>query len=542
MSKVVCVAFQWTLRDIILQNHMNKKTKEKILTLIKKPKIYISGIIVIIILASLFFVNNNKNKTQEIITVKRSDIVQTVSVSGKTKSASSADLAFEKSGKVSYIFANIGDKVTAGQSLVRLDSGELNSSLLQVQANLSAEESKLLEMQKGTRAEELDLQNTKTNKALSDFTQSKISLINNIRDTYTTADDSIRNKLYPIFVDPVKYNSYLKFSAYSGLDSDIRKQKNDVEDILNLWSKSLRDLSESSDLTVFYNTAKINLNVIKKILDDSALAISMISTDIGITQTEIDSWKLNISTARTNVNLAINNLTSSINNYDSSSYSYQISQNELTVKESGYTIDQLNIQLSLVESARAQVSGIQAQLSKNIIYSPIDGIVTKQEAKVGEVVAPNSVIISVMSVTNFEVEAYVPEINIGKVAVGNRVLMKLDAFSGEEFTGKLVYIEPAETLIDNIPNFKLKIVFDKEDLRLKSGLTVDIEIEVNKKDNVLSIPRYAINEVSGKYSVQKIEGNNTVNKNIEIGIQGDNGMTEIIYGLSEGDTVLFSGK
>lgn len=519
-----------------------KNSKNKILNFVKKPKFFIPAIIIIVILISLSLINNNKNKTEEIISVMRSDIVQTVSVSGKTKSASSADLAFEKSGKVTYVFVNIGDKVTAGQSLVRLDSGELNASLLQAQSNLSAEQSKLLEMQKGTRIEELDLQNTKTNKALSDFTQSKISLINNIRDTYTTADDSIRNKLYPIFVDPVKYNSYLKFSAYSGLDSDIREQKNDVEDILNSWSKSLRDLSESSDLTAFYNTAKINLNVIKKILDDSALAVSMISTDMGITQTEIDSWKLNISTARTNVNLAINNLTSSINNYDSSSYSYQISQNELTVKKSGYTTEQIGAQESLVESANAQVSNIQAQLSKNVIYSPIDGVITKQEAKVGEIVSPNTIVVSVMSVSNFEVEAYVPEINIGKVSVGNILKMKMDAFYGENFTGKLVYIEPAETLIDNIPNFKLKIVFDKEDLRLKSGLTVDIDIEVNKKENVLSVPRYAIKENNGKYFVQKMDGNNIVEKNIDIGIQGDNGMTEIIYGLSGGDKVLFSGN
>ena len=519
-----------------------KYSKNKILSLIKKPKIYIPIIMVVIILIFLSFINNNKNKNQQIITVGKSNIIQTVSVSGKTKPASSADLAFEKSGKVSYVFVRVGDKVTSGQSLVRLDSGELNASLLQAQANLSAEQSKLSEMIKGTRLEELDLQNTKTNKAASDFDQSKISLVNNIRDTYTIADDSIRNKLYPIFIDPVKYNTYLKFSSNSGLDDDIRKEKNNVEDILNIWSKSLKGLSEISDFKVYYDTAKINLNIIKKILDDSALALSTIGTESGTTQAEIDAWKLNISTARTNINLAVNNLTTSINEYNSLFYSYKISENELTIKKSGYTNEQISSQKSLVESASAQVINIQAQFLKSVIYSPIDGIVTKQEAKIGEIVSPNNIIVSVMSVSNFEVEAYVPEINIGKLNVGNNVKMIMDAFSGEEFIGKLVYIEPAETLIDNIPNFKLKIVFDKDDLRLKSGLTVDIDIEVNKKESALSLPRYTILENNGKYSVQKIDGNNNVTKNIEIGIQGDNGMTEIISGLNEGDKVLFFGK
>ena len=519
-----------------------EKIKNKIVTQIKKPKVYISLIIIVIILLSLSFIKNNKNKTQEIITVKRDNIVQTVSVSGKTKSASSAVLSFEKSGKVTYVFASVGDNVTTGQSLVRLDSGELDASLLQMQSNLSAEQSKLKEMKKGTRPEELDLQSTKTDKASSDFSQSKISLINNIKDTYTTADDSVRNKLYPIFADPIKYNSYLKFGVDYDLEENIRKEKNDAEDRLNSWVKSLGGLSQSSDLVTYYNTAKTNLDKIKKLLDDSALAISLISNNSAISQVDIDAWKLNVSVARTNINLAINNLTTSIKEYESLSYDYKISKNELIGKESGYTAEQISAQESVVESVQAQIINIEAQLSKDVIFSPIDGIVTKQEAKVGEVVSPNNVIVSVMSASNFEVEAYVPEINIGKVSVGDNVKMTMDAFSGESFTGKLVYIEPAETLIDNIPNFKLKIIFDKVDSRLKSGLSVDIAIEVNKKENVLSIPRYAINENNRKYFVQKMDGNNIVNKNIEIGIQGDNGITEIVYGLSEGDKVLFSGN
>ena len=516
--------------------------KNKIIALVKNPMFYIPVIIIIVILISLNYINSNKNKTQEIITVKRSDVLQTVSVSGKTKSASSADLAFEKSGKVVSVLVSVGDTVKAGQPLVKLDSHELDASLLQVQANLSAEESKLLDMQNGTKIEELNLQDTITNKAGSDFVQSKVSLVNNIKDTYTTADDSVRNKLYPIFDDPVKYNSRLIFNVEHDLGENIMKEKNDAEDALNSWVKSIKNLNEDSDLRIYYNTAKVNLNIVKKLLDDSALALSMISPDNNITQATLDTWKLNISTARININLAINNLTTSINEYESLFYSYKISQDQLAVTKSGSTEEQINAQKSLVESAEAQVVVIQAQLTNNIIYSPIDGIITKQDAKVGEIVSSNTTVVSVISLSNFEVEAYVPEINIGKVAVGNSVTMTMDAFSGETFSGKLIYIEPAETLIDNVPNFKLKIVFDKDDSRLKSGLTVDADIDVNKKENVLSLPRYAILGNSGKYYVQKMNGSNTVNINVEIGIQGDNGMTEIVSGLSEGDQVLFSGS
>lgn len=517
-----------------------KLTKKKIFIIAKKPKVYVSFLIIFGV-ALFFLIDNNKNKTEEVITVKRDDVIQIVSVSGKTKPVSFADLSFEKNGKVTYVFADVGDKVVQGQSIVRLDSGELNANLLQMQARLSAEESKLAEMLKGTRKEELNLQYTKTDKAESDLESAKSSLLNKIRDSYTVADDSIRNKLYPLFVDPVRYNAYLKFGVSSGLEDDIRKEKNDIEDTLNMWSKSLNNLNDSSDIITYYDTAKLNLNLTKNLLDDSALALSTISDNSVNTQAEIDTWKLGISTARTNTNTAISNLISSINNYEALSYSYKIAKDELIVKESGYTTEQIETQESSVKSAMAQVNIINAQLLNNVIFSPIDGVITRQEAKVGEIVAPNKVIVSVMSESSFEVEAYVPEINVGKVMVGNRAYMKLDAFSGERFLGRVTYIEPAETMIDNIPNFKLKIIFDKVDNRMKSGLTVDIDIEVNRKENVLSIPRYAITEIDGKYNVLKIDGNNKIIKNIDIGIQGDNGLTEIIYGLDEGDRVLFSG-
>lgn len=518
-----------------------KNTKEKILTQIKKPKVYIPLILVFLFILPALFINN-KNNGQEIIEVKRNNVVQTVSVSGKTKAVSSADLSFEKSGKVTYVFANVGDRVTAGQSLVRLDSSELNANLLQAEASLLAEQTKLAEMRKGTRVEELNLQYTKTNKAVSDLDNSKLTLINKIRDSYTVTDDSLRNKLYPIFVDPNKYNVNLKFGTDADLEGDIRDGKNILEDNLVLWTKNLRDLNTSSDIVSYYNFAKTNLNLIKKISDDSFMAVTTMTDTSGLTETEIEAWKTNISAARSNINTAISGLTLAINDYETNSYNYKIAKDELTVKESGYTIEQIQTQEASVEGASAQVSSINAQLMKNVIYSPIDGLVTKQDAKVGEIVSPNVIITSVISENSFEVEAYVPEINVGKISIGNDVKMKMDAFPGEEFMGKIAYIEPAETLIDNIPNFKLKITLNKVDNRLKRGLTVDADIEVNKKFGVITIPRYAISESDGKYYVEKFNGRKGTKIPVVIGLQGDNSLTEIISGLTIGDKVIFSGK
>jgi multidrug efflux pump subunit AcrA (membrane-fusion protein) len=227
-----------------------KDMKEKFFSLMKRPRYYISGIIIILLLV-IFSFRNNGDKNQEIIEVKRDDVIKTVSVSGKTKASSFSELSFERSGKVTYVFANVGDRVTAGQSLVRLDSSELNANLLQVEANLSAQQIKLTEMRKGTRIEELNLQYTKIDKANSDLANSKISLINKIRDSYTVTDDSLRNKIYPIFVDPNKYNANIKFGTDANLEEDIRDTKNIIEDNLVIWGKNLKNLNDSSDIVSY---------------------------------------------------------------------------------------------------------------------------------------------------------------------------------------------------------------------------------------------------------------------------------------------------
>ena len=71
----------------------------------------------------------------------------------------------------------------------------------------------------------------------------------------------------------------------------------------------------------------------------------------------------------------------------------------------------------------------------------------------------------------------IPETDIGKVAMGDAVSMTLDAFSGETFTGTVFYIDPAETILQGVVDYKVKVSFNKPDTRLKSGLTANLDIQ-----------------------------------------------------------------
>ncbi|MFA6430198.1 MAG: efflux RND transporter periplasmic adaptor subunit [Candidatus Paceibacterota bacterium] len=505
---------------------MNKKIIKNFVSMVrmfKKPKFFIS--IIVLILALVPFLVKNNNSGVEKITVIKSDIKQTVSVSGKTKPASSVDLGFEKSGKVSYISADVGGLVSKGQALVRLDSSELLANLEQSEANLNAEIAKLNEMKNGTRPEEVLVVQAEVKSAEDNLRNTTISLNEKINDAYTKSDDAIRNSIDQMFDNPRATNPNINIEINNfQLENDLNNSRVLIENILTKW-KATNVLG--------------SLEMIKAFLDNIALAVNSLSPNSSITQVTIDKYKNAVSLARTNINTSITNVLNAVSAQNSAQSALAIASRQMELKLSGSTEETIKAQEARVAQVKAQVSSSEAVINKNIIYSPINGLVVKQEAKIGEIINPNQTIVSVISSNNFEVEAYVPEINIGKVMIGDLVYMKMDAFPGESFLGKLIYIDPAETLIDNVPNFKLRIVFDKQDERIKSGLSVDIEIEVDKKIGVISVPRYAIEENDGKFYVNRLIGSKSEINEIKIGIQGDNSFTEIVSGLSEGEIITF---
>jgi len=112
---------------------------------------------------------------------------------------------------------------------------------------------------------------------------------------------------------------------------------------------------------------------------------------------------------------------------------------------------------------------------------------------------------------------------------------------GKAFTGKVSYIEPAETIVDGVVNYKVRINFDKEDPRFKSGLTANLSIETLRKDNVLIASRDAFLDNGAGVVAKKIDHGKTTQVKVELGIRGENNLVEILSGLAENDQVINVG-
>jgi len=514
----------------------------KFFGLIKAHKIIssIAGLVLAIIVIINF--SGSKNASNQLITAERKTLTQEVIVTGKTKPVTSVDLAFERVGKIVIANSTVGQTVVRGQILAQLDASELLASLNEADANVKDQQAQLAQLQAGTRPEEIQIYQTKEAQAETSLTDAQQNLIQKISDTYAKADDAIRNKIDQLFSNPQSTNPQL--SAILGADaqtkSDLEFSRQVTENSLKSLNSLISNLNTSADFQISVNSVRQNLNQITAFVDKVAL-VANDAASRNPSQTTVAGWKTDIAIARTNVNLAVNDLTVAYEKYNASESDLTIAQQELNLKKAGPTVEQLAAQDALVSQVKAKLSNINAQLAKTVLRSPIDGIITKQDAKAGQIASANTPLISVMTPNNLDIEANVPEVDIGNIKINDLVGITFDAFPNEKFQGSVAFIDPAETIVDGVVNFKVIVTLSSKDDRLKSGLTSNLAIQTLSKDVALALPQFAILENDKGDFVRIVKNGTTQDIPVRLGIRGTDGYVEILSGLADLEKVVNIG-
>jgi RND family efflux transporter MFP subunit len=175
------------------------------------------------------------------------------------------------------------------------------------------------------------------------------------------------------------------------------------------------------------------------------------------------------------------------------------------------------------------------------IFSPIDGLVTFIHGKVGENVSISEMALKsflTIQADNLIVEANVPETDVSKINSGDKVTMTIDAFDfSEKFEGSVVYIDPAETVIQGVVYYQIKTAFNLKDERLKSGMTTNLDIVTAQKSNVLIIPSGAVKYEDSIRYVDVLNNGKPKKTIIKTGLESDQ-FVEVTEGLKEGDKII----
>jgi len=536
----------------------------KIICFFKKPLRLILLLAVIFAVSGIIYLTNSKGPSYELISASRGQIIQEVSVTGRVEAAQSVDLAFEKSGKVSQISVKVGDQVKNGQLLASLANGDLAAQVNQAQASLQKEEIKLQELKNGTRSEDMAVAQTtfdNAEKSLTDVKEKAAVDLNNLydevqdvlNDSYVKADDAVNKQTNDLFDNDTSSSPSLTFSSNNQLETDSEWQRWLAGDELLKFKSEIENLSSNqNDLDEELEKAENHLIIVRDFLNTTSAALdnatNLASSDLYTYKGYLNTGRTNVATALTNVNSQKQSISSqkaaNQSNITTAQNTLNAARENLNLKEAGSTSEEISQQEAQVKYARANVESYQAQLSKTVIRAPFDGLVVKQDAKIGEIIAANASLISLNSNAQFQVEANVPEADIAKIKISNPARITLDAYSSDViFEAKVISVEPAETMIEGVATYKTKFQFIQEDERIKSGMTANIDIETQKKDNVLVLPQRVVSYKNGDRLVSILKNDGQIEeRKIEVGIKGIDGNIEIISGLSEGEKVAIEKK
>lgn len=537
----------------------------------KKTIVIILILVVVGGIVGFRLLSKNRALPYEFIVAQKGDLIREVSVTGRVKAAESVDLAFEKSGRVSAIYIKVGDKIQTGQSLISLDSADLMAQLAQSSASvesakaqlkqysaaLEVQQAKLDELKRGTRPEDIKVKEAELKKAQQDLDNYYGGISDILNDAYTKADDAVNKQIDELFSNDSSLNPQLTFSVNdSQAEIDVESQRITAGRELSKLKSEISNLSaDHSSLDKSLTDAKNHLTIIRDFLTRVNDAIN---SAVGLVQTTITAYRGYINTARTNVNTAISDITVQQDYILAQKITVEKIQNELALKQAGTAAEQITAQEAQVKQAEATVSSqeaqlkyaeangrnIQVQIARTILKAPINGLITKQEAKVGEIVSPNVNVVSIISEAKFEIETNIPEADIAKVKLGDPAKVTLDAY-GEEviFEAKVMTIDPAETLVEGVATYKTTFQFIQEDGRPKPGMTANIDILTDRKENVIAIPQRAVIVADGEKMVKIIDDQGLIKEvKVETGLRGSNGNIEILSGINEGDKIIVSIK
>ena len=164
---------------------------------------------------------------------------------------------------------------------------------------------------------------------------------------------------------------------------------------------------------------------------------------------------------------------------------------------------QLGVSEAQVKSAQANVAQREAtlaqarvDLARTRITSPVNGIVIKRAIEKGQTVAASlqapELFIIAQNLREMQVEASIDEADVGRIRTGQKASFTVDAFPGRTFEGQISQVRKAALNVSNVVTYVAVVTFANVDGRLLPGMTANVRVTTDVRDNVLKVPNSAL--------------------------------------------------
>jgi len=567
-----------------------RAVQKTIFTSILKHKV-ISGIVIIVLLGGGYFVyasvSNTSGQTRYVASaVEQGTLIVSISGSGQVSASNQVDIKPKASGDITALYAKQGQEVSAGALLAIVDTFDAQKAVRDAQTTLETARLQLDE----TLSPPDELTLLQAQNALTQAQQSLLDAQTSFTKSYEDGYSSVSNAFINLpdvmsGLQDILFSSTLGGGGQSNIDyyaDAIRttdenlatRLRNDVNtkysaareayDVNFIDYKTTTRFSSHDTISALINETYATARLISDVVQSARNLIQSYQDKLivsglklnSLSNTHLSSLGSYTSTANSAVSSlfsaseSITNASSSIVNTQRSIQEKQLSLQKVQDGADSLTIRSQQITLQQKQDA---LSDAQQALGDHYVRAPFDGVIAKVDAQKGDAASSGSAIATM--VTKQQVaEISLNEVDVAQVQVGQKATLTFDAIPDLTISGEVAQVDALGTSSQGVVTYTVKITFDTQDDRVKTGMSVSAAIVTLAKQNVLLVPNAAIKQQDTTSYVELVgaddktavlaAGNGgavlssaTTRQVVMIGSANDT-YTEIVSGLSEDDAVV----
>jgi HlyD family secretion protein len=395
----------------------------------KKQLMLIGGGVVLLALAAFYFFGTGTSAPQYLTArVDRGNLRNTVTATGALQAVTTVQVGSQSSGTISALYADFNSLVKKGQVVAQLDPAMSKAQVDQARANLQQANASLQQARAGV---------ANSRAGVSDAQAKALGAKSTVQNNQAGVSGAQAN-LAVLKAQQDDALSYLK-QQESLLKAGVVPQRE-------------YDIAQTA-----YRTAQARYDQAAAQLNQAVLGEQMASGS-GIAQSQA-----------------------------------QLQQSQSAVQQAQAQVGQAQAQ---VLQAQAALRLAEVNLTHLTIVSPIDGIVVSRNVDVGQTVAASLSAPTLFTIANdlkqMQVIANIDQADIGLVEQAKSVKFSVDAFPGKDFDGKIEQMRLNPTNVQNVVTYNVVIDVSNPEQKLKPGMTANLTITIDERNNVLKVPNAAL--------------------------------------------------
>lgn len=548
----------------------------------KRPSIIVVVLVLVIGVVVYRRVSTGSVPTRYVLAAtQKGTLVVSVSGTGQVSASNQLDLKPQASGTVIAIRATEGQTLKTGVVIMQLDARDALKAVRDAQANLDSARLSLEKIKKPADA----LSRIQTENALAAAQQSKTDAETKQITSYEDGFNAVSGNFLEIPDVVSGLNDMLTGTAVSGAG---QSNAYAYADLISYWRSDSWRFRDSALAAYTRARAAYDPNLlqykatsraasraeIEALISDTADAVRLISDAVKETKNFIDlvndtlvaqgktipailgTHRASLQRFTTTVNTHLDTIAAANTALVDARQTIETATRTISEKQAALAkldagADPLDISSAelTVRQRENALRDAREKLDDYSIRAPFEGVVAKISVKRGESAGTGTAAVTFISAQRLA-EISLNEVDVAKVAAGNKATLTFDAVPGLTISGVVASVDTLGVVSQGVVTYAVKIGFDTEDVRVRPGMSVSAAIIIDVKSDVLLVPAAAVKSRGEERYVEVVDQPpGTLNpsgvtlpalprqQTVSVGLTNDT-QSEIVSGITEGAVVV----